>query len=63
MNGESKFLSRSWWIIIYGMTGVFALAWILKDATVATVVIPVLVTNWFGGKAVASWTNKGAGGT
>jgi len=62
VNGESKWVSRSFWITIYGMTGSFLMGWLLKDATIITVVVPVLVTNWFGGKAVEAYQNKKAGG-
>jgi len=59
----SKYLSRSFWIVLFAMAGAFALAWYLKDATPATVIVPAAITGWFGGKFAESMINRNGGGS
>jgi hypothetical protein len=52
MNGNRYFLSRSFIIEILVIVGAFGLSYLLDDATPATVIVPVAVTAWFGGKVL-----------
>ena len=59
-----KWLSRSFFVVLVAIVGAFVLAWHLKEAMAATVIVPAALTGWFGGKAAAGFAGKrnGAGG-
>jgi len=52
----NKFLSRSFWIVLYLATLAAALDW-FKDKNTFVVVAPALVSGWFGMKLVERWNN------
>lgn len=58
---DKGFLSRSFIIVLVAIVGSFVLAHCLEDSSIATIIIPVAVTNWFGGKAFQGFQNKGNG--
>lgn len=49
-----KYLSRSFWIVLFAIAGAFTLSWHLSDVTAATVIVPAALTGWFGGKFAES---------
>ena len=57
MNGN-KWSSRSFLIEMTTIVCAFGLSFYLKDATAATVIVPVVVGSWFAGKAAAGFTAK-----
>ena len=58
MNGNGKWLSRSFWIVLlFGALG-FALSWQLKSVTAFTTVASVGLGGWFGGKAAAGFSRE-----
>jgi len=50
MKPDRYWMSRSFAIVMTAVLGSFGIAYVLCDATVATVIVPVAVTTWFGGK-------------
>lgn len=52
MNGTKYYMARSFLITMTGIVGAFALAYLMEDTSVATIIVPVATTAWFGGKVV-----------
>lgn len=50
VNRERYWMSRSFVIAMTGIIGAFVLAYLLDNATPATVIVPAMGTGWFGGK-------------
>ena len=49
---DRYWISRSFVIVMASVLGAFVLAYLLGEATIATVIVPVSVTTWFGGKVL-----------
>lgn len=50
MREDRYWMSRSFVIAMSGIVGAFVLAYLLKSETIATVIVPAMGLNWFGGK-------------
>jgi hypothetical protein len=47
---DRYWMSRSFVIVMTSVLGAFVLAYLLGEATIATVIVPAALTGWFGGK-------------
>ena len=52
VNNDRYWMNRSFVIAMSGIIGGLVLAYLLKSETVATVIVPAMGVNWFGGKVL-----------
>lgn len=57
VNQDRYWMSRSFVITMTGILGAFVLAYLLKSETIATVIVPAMGLNWFGGKVLKKKDN------
>ena len=58
VTSRGSFMSRSFLLSVFTISGSIFLSWYLKDVTPFTVVAPATVAAWFGGKFAQGLANK-----